>query len=89
MRRLLGLFVIMGTLVSTGASQVVGQTPWPDVTLTTRDYSGNVPATDRYHYPSGHPAVEKSPSGSVTHVVYVRGSSIQWTSNGAMTTTSP
>lgn len=61
----------------TSLAQGPAQQPWPDVTLTTRDYTGNVPATDRYFYPGAHPAVEKSPTNAVTHVVYTRGSNIQ------------
>lgn len=77
MKRLLGLLGVVCTLASTALGQGPGPMTWTDVNLTTRDYSGNVTATDRYHYPSPHPAVEKSPTSSVTHVVYVRGSTIE------------
>ncbi len=51
--------MVLVTLSYLSSAQGPAQQPWPDVTLTTRDYTGNVPATDRYHYPVGHPAVEK------------------------------
>jgi hypothetical protein len=54
----------------TSLAQGPAQQPWPDVTLTTRDYTGNIPATDRNlhglafgkqsctpHFPLGPPLV--------------------------------